>query len=145
VLLARGGGRVSGTAALHTPKAIAAKLSLEGEALLSHPAIGTILVGLATAQQFQDALAAVQKGPLPLARRRDSLPERRRRRLIHPLSNIRRWRAATTHNGKCPADLKRDAAAAWRRFVACTSAYYDCGGLLKLGTLTGEEIFVVCG
>jgi aryl-alcohol dehydrogenase-like predicted oxidoreductase len=32
---------------------------------LSHPAMGTILVGLATPQQFEDALAAVQKGPLP--------------------------------------------------------------------------------
>ena len=34
---------------------------------LSHPAIGTILVGMATPQQFDDALAAVQKGPLPPA------------------------------------------------------------------------------
>jgi aryl-alcohol dehydrogenase-like predicted oxidoreductase len=34
---------------------------------LSHPAIGTILVGMATPQQFEDALAAVQKGPLPPA------------------------------------------------------------------------------
>jgi aryl-alcohol dehydrogenase-like predicted oxidoreductase len=34
---------------------------------LSHPAMGTILVGMATAQQFEDALAAVQKGPLPQA------------------------------------------------------------------------------
>jgi aryl-alcohol dehydrogenase-like predicted oxidoreductase len=34
---------------------------------LSHPAVGTILVGMATPQQFQDALAAVQKGPLPPA------------------------------------------------------------------------------
>jgi L-galactose dehydrogenase/L-glyceraldehyde 3-phosphate reductase len=32
---------------------------------LSHPAMGTILVGIATPQQFDDALAAVQKGPLP--------------------------------------------------------------------------------
>ena len=32
---------------------------------LSHPAIGTILVGMATPQQFEDALAAVRKGPLP--------------------------------------------------------------------------------
>jgi aryl-alcohol dehydrogenase-like predicted oxidoreductase len=32
---------------------------------LSHPAIGTILVGMATPQQFEDALAAVQMGPLP--------------------------------------------------------------------------------
>jgi aryl-alcohol dehydrogenase-like predicted oxidoreductase len=34
---------------------------------LSHPAMGTILVGLATPQQFEDALAAVEKGPLPSA------------------------------------------------------------------------------
>ena len=32
---------------------------------LSHPAMGTILVGMATPQQFEDALASVQKGPLP--------------------------------------------------------------------------------
>jgi L-galactose dehydrogenase/L-glyceraldehyde 3-phosphate reductase len=32
---------------------------------ISHPAMGTILVGMATPQQFDDALAAVQKGPLP--------------------------------------------------------------------------------
>ncbi|HEY2529711.1 MAG TPA: aldo/keto reductase [Xanthobacteraceae bacterium] len=32
---------------------------------LSHPAVGTILVGMASPQQFEDALAAVQKGPLP--------------------------------------------------------------------------------
>jgi L-galactose dehydrogenase/L-glyceraldehyde 3-phosphate reductase len=34
---------------------------------LSHPAMGTILVGMATPQQFEDALASVQKGPLPQA------------------------------------------------------------------------------
>jgi aryl-alcohol dehydrogenase-like predicted oxidoreductase len=34
---------------------------------LSHPAIGTILVGIATPQQFDDALAGVEKGPLPKA------------------------------------------------------------------------------
>jgi aryl-alcohol dehydrogenase-like predicted oxidoreductase len=32
---------------------------------LSHPAMGTILVGIATSQQFEEALAAVEKGPLP--------------------------------------------------------------------------------
>jgi L-galactose dehydrogenase/L-glyceraldehyde 3-phosphate reductase len=32
---------------------------------VSHAAMGTILVGMATPQQFEDALAAVQKGPLP--------------------------------------------------------------------------------
>lgn len=34
---------------------------------ISHPAMGTILVGTATPQQFEDALAAVEKGPLPQA------------------------------------------------------------------------------
>ena len=34
---------------------------------LSHPAMGTILVGMATSQQFEDALTAAQKGPLPPA------------------------------------------------------------------------------
>jgi aryl-alcohol dehydrogenase-like predicted oxidoreductase len=34
---------------------------------LSHPAMGTLLVGMATPQQFEDALAAVQKGPLSRA------------------------------------------------------------------------------
>jgi aryl-alcohol dehydrogenase-like predicted oxidoreductase len=34
---------------------------------LSHPAMGTILVGMATPQQFEDALAAVEKGALPQA------------------------------------------------------------------------------
>jgi len=34
---------------------------------LSHPGVGTILVGIATPQQFDTALAAVAKGPLPQA------------------------------------------------------------------------------
>ena len=34
---------------------------------ISHPAMGSILVGMATPQQFEDALAAVLKGPLPAA------------------------------------------------------------------------------
>jgi aryl-alcohol dehydrogenase-like predicted oxidoreductase len=34
---------------------------------ISNPAVGTILVGMATPQQFEDALAAVEKGPLPAA------------------------------------------------------------------------------
>ncbi len=34
---------------------------------LSHQAVGTILVGMASPQQFEGALAAVQKGPLPQA------------------------------------------------------------------------------
>jgi aryl-alcohol dehydrogenase-like predicted oxidoreductase len=34
---------------------------------ITHPAMGTILVGVATPQEFEDALAAVLKGPLPQA------------------------------------------------------------------------------
>jgi len=35
--------------------------------VIGNPAVGTILVGMATPQQFEDALAAVEKGPLPAA------------------------------------------------------------------------------
>jgi hypothetical protein len=32
---------------------------------------------------------------------RATLPEQRRKRLVHPLSNVRRWRASLNHsNGK---------------------------------------------
>lgn len=34
---------------------------------ITQPAIGTILVGMATPQQFEDAFSAVEKGPLPAA------------------------------------------------------------------------------
>jgi L-galactose dehydrogenase/L-glyceraldehyde 3-phosphate reductase len=34
---------------------------------ITHPAMGTILVGIATPEQFDGALAAVEKGPLPKA------------------------------------------------------------------------------
>jgi hypothetical protein len=53
---------------------------------------------------------------------RDTLPERQRKRLVHPLSVTRRWRASTHANGKCPTDLRRDAVAAWARFRSCLEA-----------------------
>jgi aryl-alcohol dehydrogenase-like predicted oxidoreductase len=34
---------------------------------ISQPAIGTVLVGIAAPHQFENALAAVEKGPLPPA------------------------------------------------------------------------------
>ena len=34
---------------------------------ISHPAIDTVLVGMATPEEFEQALAAVQKGPLQVA------------------------------------------------------------------------------
>jgi len=51
---------------------------------ISHPAMGTILVGMATPQQFEDALAAVQKGRLPPAA------------LGRSAATRIRWRAAVT-------------------------------------------------
>jgi hypothetical protein len=54
---------------------------------------------------------------------RNTLPERQRRRLIHPLSVTRRWKASREHgNGKCPQNLNRDAIAAWRRFLICVKS-----------------------
>jgi hypothetical protein len=50
---------------------------------------------------------------------RDSLPEHKRRRLIGAQANVKRWRATTGRNGRCPQDLRRNAMAAWRRFVSC--------------------------
>jgi hypothetical protein len=97
---------------------------------ISHPAMGTILVGMATPQLFEDALAAVQKGPLPHAalerltalqqgiRRRDTVivkicraspvngPQASTRRspaLTPPsAAGRRRFRAAAKHSARRP-------------------------------------------
>ena len=91
------GGALSGTAERHPiasppPEPIGSALSYDGDLrraqrlaplvtegfaaslaeaatrfCITHPAMGTILVGVATPQQFEDALAAVLKGPLPEA------------------------------------------------------------------------------
>jgi hypothetical protein len=54
---------------------------------------------------------------------RDGLPEYKRKHLITAQANVKRWRASLDRgNDKCPADLKRDAVAAWRRFCACLEA-----------------------
>ena len=51
---------------------------------------------------------------------RETLPERQRKRLIHPLSNVRRWRAATAGLKEPRArDLQHDALIHWRRFQTC--------------------------
>jgi len=50
---------------------------------------------------------------------RTTLTEKQRRRCVHPLSNVRRWRAATAQNKSSGTDSVSKAAAAWRRFVAC--------------------------
>jgi hypothetical protein len=67
---------------------------------------------------------------------RSTLPERRRKRLVHPLSNVRAWRRSTAprqrttlsiENGaggprEYIGDLQRDALAHWRSFCACLEA-----------------------
>jgi len=52
---------------------------------------------------------------------RATLPERQRKRLVHPLSNVRRWKAATMPEGKSHNDFKMEARSAWRRFLHCVS------------------------
>jgi hypothetical protein len=51
---------------------------------------------------------------------RATLSEKRRRQLKHPLSNVAAWRKATAQAKG--TDLRRAAALAWRRFVACAEA-----------------------
>ena len=66
---------------------------------------------------------ALHENAKAIERWRQSLPERERKRLINPQSVVKRWQRETQHgNGKCPTDLKRDAVAAWRRFVSCVKA-----------------------
>jgi hypothetical protein len=51
---------------------------------------------------------------------RQGLSEQRRKRLVNPQSVVKRWQKEMHHgDGKCPQDLKRDAVAAWKRFVSC--------------------------
>jgi hypothetical protein len=54
---------------------------------------------------------------------RATLPERQPRRLVHPLSNVRRWQAPTgQYQAQRFRDIKWEAQAAWRKFCACVSA-----------------------
>ena len=73
---------------------------------------------------------------------RSTLSDKDRRRLIHPLSNVRRWRAATRCNGKSQQDLKRDAAAAWRPAVNKQQAFEEIlrDYLEKMGGVFREDI-----
>jgi hypothetical protein len=53
---------------------------------------------------------------------RAGLSNKQRGRLTTAQANVKRWRATTAHsNGKCPKDLKRQAAVAWRRFISCVT------------------------
>ena len=54
---------------------------------------------------------------------RDGSPEHKRKHLNTAQANVKRWRASLDRdNNKCPADLKREAMAAWGRFRACLEA-----------------------
>jgi hypothetical protein len=49
-----------------------------------------------------------------------SLPERERNRMANPQHIVRRWQASQRNgHGKCLTYVKRDAIAAWKRFVSC--------------------------
>jgi hypothetical protein len=50
------------------------------------------------------------------------LPERQRRRLVHPLSNVRRWRRETQQGTEPHHSDVAPALAAWRRFVSCVES-----------------------
>jgi hypothetical protein len=65
---------------------------------------------------------AIHENAEAIERWRSTLSERRRRRLIHPLSNVRGWRAATAQNDKNPGDLQRKALAHFRQFCRCIEA-----------------------
>jgi hypothetical protein len=52
---------------------------------------------------------------------RDTLPEKQRRRLVHPLSVTRRWKAAVQAREQAVTDTRK-AVAAWARFVAHVEA-----------------------
>jgi hypothetical protein len=52
---------------------------------------------------------------------RDTLPERQRKRLVHPLSVTRKWKAAVQAKEQAVTDTRK-ATAAWARFVAHVEA-----------------------
>jgi hypothetical protein len=53
---------------------------------------------------------------------RATLSDKQRRRLVHPLSNVRRWRTATQGKTARAGDRVKAAGAAWRRFVTLMEA-----------------------
>jgi hypothetical protein len=60
-----------------------------------------------------------------IERWRSGLPERERRRLKNPQSVVRKWRQSCMMRGnghRCPADLKRYAVTAWKRFLIYVAA-----------------------
>ena len=65
--------------------------------------------------EFSENIAAIEQW-------RATLGEKERRRLLHPLSNVRRWRAATKQPIAKGSDDVAKAAAAWQRFVALMEA-----------------------
>jgi hypothetical protein len=73
---------------------------------------------------------------------RATLAERRRKRLIHPLSNARAWRQST--GNKLPVekeysgDLRRDALKHWQRFRDCLEAMPPDEAAVLWSTLSVE-------
>jgi hypothetical protein len=70
------------------------------------------------------AIALYENAPA-IEQWRSELPERERRRLRDPQSVVRKWRQSCMARGdghRCPADLKRYALIAFRRFVTYVAA-----------------------
>jgi hypothetical protein len=90
--------------------------SLSAQWIEAHGFAGMQKSVRSVAIEFAENIAAIEAW-------RSTLDERTRRRLVHPLSNVRRWRAAMAFGeAKCPQDLKREAASAWRRFRSSLEA-----------------------
>jgi hypothetical protein len=74
--------------------------------------------------RFKDDLrfALGHEAPGGVVSKFKAVDEPTRRRLVHPLSNVRRWRTATHANGKCADDPVKAATVAWSRFRSCLDA-----------------------
>jgi hypothetical protein len=77
--------------------------------------------------EFTDIQKSVRSAALDLVEHlakieawRSTLPEKRRRQLRHPLSNVAAWRKATAQARS--TDLHKAAVLAWARFCACAKA-----------------------
>ena len=68
---------------------------------------------------------ALYENAAEIERWRSGLPEKERKRLRDPQSVVRRWRQSCMAHGnghRCPADLKRYAVTAWKRFLIYVAA-----------------------
>jgi hypothetical protein len=82
------------------------------------------------------------ENPPAIEQWRSTLSEKQRR-LVHPISNVRRWRIATNGYGRGPADFRRDGEAARQRVVCCLRAM-SADDAAKLRSKIRDEIIPTC-